>query len=284
MNTKRTTTTAIAAVALAAAGALSATTGHAAKGTLRACVANRTGAVRIVDTCHRGEHALAWNRRGPVGPQGERGPAGGIAIGTTTGGASPMSFSPGGNGSSWADGPGAFAHVTTATQVAGFGTNVFSAVTTGANNTGVGYGAGRLTNGSGNTALGTAAMYDSTAGDLNVAVGLHAGRQVNGTMNVFVGADAQNGPASPSASIAVGYGTTVSANNAVALGATARAEHAGSVALGQGSVTTAAQQVMAGPRDIEITDASKGIVLKSPNGTRFRLTVADDGTLTTTAL
>ncbi|MFC0425425.1 hypothetical protein [Chryseobacterium scophthalmum] len=35
--------------------------------------------------------------------------------------------------------------------------------------------------------------------------------------------------------------------------------------------------------DIEITDSTKGIILTSPIGNRFRVTVADDGTLTTTA-
>jgi hypothetical protein len=39
-----------------------------------------------------------------------------------------------------------------------------------------------------------------------------------------------------------------------------------------------------GTSDIEITDATKGIILKSPNGTRYRITVNNDGSLTTTAL
>jgi len=36
--------------------------------------------------------------------------------------------------------------------------------------------------------------------------------------------------------------------------------------------------------DIEVVNPAAGVVLKSPNGTRFRLTVGDDGALTTTAL
>ena len=36
--------------------------------------------------------------------------------------------------------------------------------------------------------------------------------------------------------------------------------------------------------DIETTTAATGVILKSPNGTRYRLTVANDGTLTTTAV
>ncbi len=36
--------------------------------------------------------------------------------------------------------------------------------------------------------------------------------------------------------------------------------------------------------DLEVDTISRGIVLKSPNGTRYRLTVNDDGSLTTTGL
>ena len=36
--------------------------------------------------------------------------------------------------------------------------------------------------------------------------------------------------------------------------------------------------------DIETTTAAKGVILKSPNGTRYRLTVANDGTLSTSAV
>jgi hypothetical protein len=36
--------------------------------------------------------------------------------------------------------------------------------------------------------------------------------------------------------------------------------------------------------DIEVTDSTKGIILKSPSGTRYRFTVSDLGTLTPTAL
>lgn len=36
--------------------------------------------------------------------------------------------------------------------------------------------------------------------------------------------------------------------------------------------------------DIEIIDSSKGVILRSPNGTRWRVTVDDAGTLNTAAL
>jgi hypothetical protein len=39
-----------------------------------------------------------------------------------------------------------------------------------------------------------------------------------------------------------------------------------------------------GAADLEVTDSAKGLILKSPGGTRWRLTVGDDGALTTTSL
>ncbi len=37
-------------------------------------------------------------------------------------------------------------------------------------------------------------------------------------------------------------------------------------------------------KDVEITDSSKGLILKSPNGSRWRMTIADDGTFIKTLL
>ena len=37
-------------------------------------------------------------------------------------------------------------------------------------------------------------------------------------------------------------------------------------------------------RDVEVTDSDHGVILQSPDGTRYRVTVANGGTLTTTAL
>jgi len=47
-------------------------------------------------------------------------------------------------------------------------------------------------------------------------------------------------------------------------------------------ITGAAQKV--GSDDIEITDATKGIILKSSNNNRYRLTIDNDGIPTTTVL
>ena len=39
-----------------------------------------------------------------------------------------------------------------------------------------------------------------------------------------------------------------------------------------------------GSNDIEITDSSKGLILRSPNGTRWRLGVSNAGVLTATVV
>jgi hypothetical protein len=47
-------------------------------------------------------------------------------------------------------------------------------------------------------------------------------------------------------------------------------------------ISTKADKV--GSSDIEITDTTKGFILTSPNSTRYRITVGNDGSLTTTAI
>ena len=55
-------------------------------------------------------------------------------------------------------------------------------------------------------------------------------------------------------------------------------------------ISTATQTALVGKlnkisnEDFEITDATKGVILKSPNGTRYRITIADDGAIITTAI
>jgi hypothetical protein len=62
----------------------------------------------------------------------------------------------------------------------------------------------------------------------------------------------------------------------------------GSFAFSNGNVTSdgsgnLAAHAFTTPGDIEITDTSKGVILKAPGGTRYRVKVADDGTLSTAA-
>ena len=151
-----------------------------------------------------------------------------------------------------------------------------------------------LTTGSNNVALGYAAQQSLTTGSNNVALGLSAQHQP-------LGAKVGSNPAYPTTTAlnqtsvghqsgqntatqidgitTIGYRATAGAVNGTSLGILSRADHTDSVALGSNTVTTAANQVAVGPRDVEITDATKGLVLKSPDGKRWRVTVDNAGAL-----
>jgi hypothetical protein len=57
-----------------------------------------------------------------------------------------------------------------------------------------------------------------------------------------------------------------------------------SVAFGKTQGQIDAKANLVGTSDIEITDTTKGVILKSPDGTRYRITVANGGTLVVTAV
>ena len=195
----------------------------------------------------------------------------------------------------------------------GVGVSALRSNTTGVNNTGVGVSALRSnTTGGSNTGVGVNALQSNTTGGSNTGVGVNALlSNTTGGSNTGVGASALYAPSGNAANatttgsrqtaigvesgqasatqrndiIAVGYRALVDGDNTVAVGSGAQALHAGAVALGQGSATTAVDQVMVGTRDVEIAgNATKGVVMRSPDGTRYRLTVANGGTLTITAI
>lgn len=85
--------------------------------------------------------------------------------------------------------------------------------------------------------------------------------------------------------VAIGRAANAAGNDGVALGAGASTSTwLRSVALGADTTVSANDQVMVGGRDVEITDAAKGVVLRSPDGTRWRITVDNSGNLSTTSL
>jgi hypothetical protein len=104
-------------------------------------------------------------------------------------------------------------------------------------------------------------------------------------------------------SVAIGA-CTYAANSAVVLGYCARANNQNSIAIGCNAIANAQNSIAIGPGtvnnysgtvsfgnytvytagDFEVTDSSKGLILKSPNGTRFRIQVNDSGTLITTSI
>jgi len=107
---------------------------------------------------------------------------------------------------------------------------------------------------------------------------------ITASMQTSIGQDSGQSSATQVDGITtIGYSARAGAANATSVGREARADHAGSIALGYQATTTQPNQVMVGPRDVEITDATKGIVLKSPGGARFRITVTNAGALVVTA-
>lgn len=81
--------------------------------------------------------------------------------------------------------------------------------------------------------------------------------------------------------LALGRASTAG-ERSVALGAGAKATHEGSVALGARTATTNDAQVMVGDRNLELlpddpATANRGIIMQSPDGTRWMLTVDNAG-------
>ena len=115
---------------------------------------------------------------------------------------------------------------------------------------GTAVGAGAIVRNVGATAIGRGAVVETTSG----------GAVLDGT--------------------AIGRDAAVRASKGSAVGRSAVVEHANSVALGEAVVTSAANQVAVGARDIEIQSTTHGVVLRSPNGSRWRISIGDDGVIT----
>jgi trimeric autotransporter adhesin len=141
--------------------------------------------------------------------------------------------------------------------------------TTGGNNTANGVNALRSnTTGGNNTANGANALLSNTTGGSNTANGRDALRYTNN------GAAA----AAPNNCVAIGYDTrilTESDTNAVVIGHAARGQGSNTVAIGSSAITG---NYVYG--DIESLSTAAGIILKSPDGTRYKIAVANGGTLT----
>lgn len=202
--------------------------------------------------------------------------------------------------------------LSTGAQNTAVGSRAQDGITTGGNNTAVGASAQAvLAVGGGDTAVGQQSQLALTTGGLDTAIGFKAQNgMTTGSNNTAVGASAQAEPAGvvgnatttanrqtsvgneSGQSVAtqlddittVGYRALAGDQAATAVGSGAKAQHARSVALGYASETTATDQVMVGARDIEITDTMRGVILRSPDGTRYRLKVANGGTLSCTVV
>ena len=130
------------------------------------------------------------------------------------------------------------------------------------------------TTGSYNSAQGVYALYNLTGGyNNNTAIGYNSGRYYNGTTgnltsvsnSLFLGASASALANGDTNEIVIGYNAIGNGSNTIKLGNT--------------SITNVASN-----GDFEALDIGDGFILKSPDGTRYRITVANGGALSAVAV
>lgn len=136
-----------------------------------------------------------------------------------------------------------------------------------------------LSTGSNNTSVGSSSLSNNTTGDNNIAVGYNAGNLLSSNAPNFT----------PSDSIFIGNDTKalgVGQTNQIVIGHSATGLGSNTAVLGNATITKTRLygdiDVAAG--DVEVADNTKGLILSSPDGTRYRVTVANGGTLTVTAV
>lgn len=132
------------------------------------------------------------------------------------------------------------------------------------------------TAGSGATALGHSA---NALGAFATALG--QGTTAPGESALSIGRTAT---AAGVSGTAVGHAAVASALNSTAIGHGATSAWEGSTAVGQNSTNTSTFQVMLGSATtVAEIPVGSALVISSENGTRWRITIADDGSLTTVA-
>ena len=171
---------------------------------------------------------------------------------------------------------------TTGNQNTVNGYNALYLNTTGFENTANGsYALRSNTTGSNNTANGSLALYSNTTGVDNTAIGNWAlRRNITGSNNVAVGDEAGAtvfGGAiniTPENSVFIGKGTKSETNNdtnQIVIGHNAIGDGSNTARIGNTSTTA-----------LYVGGAAAGVVLKSPNGTAYKITVDNNGLLVTT--
>jgi hypothetical protein len=165
-----------------------------------------------------------------------------------------------------------------ATGNSGFGSGCMPNLTSGMNNSAFGANAlFTLTTGKENVAFGMGTFHGAATGDANVAVGYNAGR--------YAGSGTTSNSASTN-SVYLGYtsrAAAVGTDNEIAIGANALGLGSNTAVIGNTSITkTRLQGTVETTLDYESITAGKGVLLRSPNGTRYRISVNDSGAVIAT--
>jgi hypothetical protein len=179
--------------------------------------------------------------------------------------------------------------VTTANDDTAVGYNSQSAVTTGIQNTAVGASSQlSLTTGANNVGVGMNAARLLTTGSSHTVVGAFAGYSPGGVLanalttaqrHTSVGVESGLGSTAQDNDITtIGYRAIGTGLGATSLGSGANAAHAGAVALGKDTTTTAADQVEIGARHIEMSDLAADPAAGAANSGRVYLKDNGSGT------
>ena len=171
--------------------------------------------------------------------------------------------------------------------------------TSGVNNIAIGY-ESLLQNtvGDNNIAIGESALLSNTAGSNHIAIGAGALEVANGNRNVAVGAGALGNLLNVGFNTAIGNeagkfsssGNNTNSTSSVFIGSGARSKNTndsntiviGVNVFGNGSNTTTIGNTS--QTALYFGGNGAGLVLKSPNGTSYKITVDDSGNLVTTAI
>jgi hypothetical protein len=174
----------------------------------------------------------------------------------------------------------------------GVGSNSLRKATGGQGNTAIGFSAlGENKNSNYNTAVGHGSLSNITTGSRNTAVGIGAGKFISdgstanstGSNSIFIGSSAKANADNETNQIVIGVDAVGNGSNTTTIGSasTVSTEIKGNVGIGTASPSSAVE--VAGG-DIETSTSTNGLILKSPDGTRYRVTVANGGALTVSAV
>jgi len=192
------------------------------------------------------------------------------------------------------------------------GTNALFRQTTPSSNTAIGFGAlAFTTTGGGNMAIGRAAGYNNTTGSDNLAFGSYTFfNRTNAVQNIAIGNGALSDGTTGSRNVAIGYRaasanagndniaigkdalrlSSSTSNSTIAIGSlTSPKQDGGSneIIIGNGLTGNGSNTATIGDdsvTELHVGGNGAGVVLKSPDGTQYKITVSNSGVLTTTAI